>query len=1223
MKILGVHLRNLNSLAGSWAIDFTAPEYENAGIFAITGPTGSGKSTILDAVCLALFARTPRLGHISKGSNEIMSRRTGDCFAEVEFATAQGRFRCHWSQRRARRSPDGELQSPRHELIDAGTGAVMESRAREVVRQVERITGMDYDRFTRSMLLAQGGFAAFLEADADQRAPILEQITGTGIYSDISIAVHGRTSEERRKTEVLEGALAGVALLGAEEEAALRDGLAHGQAEAERAGQRLAALDEALHRTRTIAAVKEQISTTEAQQRDWRRRGEQEAERLHRLEQGLQAQALAGVHARWLHLRERAAGLDQAVAELRAGQQVRQEEFATLTRTLEQARLGLHQALALQDTENELIKAVRMLDLHLHGDSKIIDQVATVLGQLAGEQAERQERLAGIAREITEISGRQGEIDSYLQAHGRDALLVEQLAGIQEQVRRLTETEAEQARLAKALEQARAAWAAAEMARDALADTLDQAAQALALAREQRAAVEARLHNLLAGRTAGALRAEAEAAGERLRQLTWLGEGLELHRLGRANEAAATMELQRLGGRREQVQQDLARLDGERQVVQERLAGMEREHRQALRLHAYAEDRRLLTPGDPCPLCGSLDHPYGAAQPSDRDGGEILAREKQRLEHLDTQVTTHKEALVGLSKDIEYTARAVNEHRQQRRQLEERIAPLLAALVGCGLAQAEQEQLNGLRLVTEARMEQMRQDLAAMELLEVERQKMARRQELAQTGHLELQHRQQEAVHRCEAAAREAARLGDELRRADERSAAARAVCAEALSPLGVTEVQPAQAEALLTALAKRRLRFLDHREQQETLARRRAQLMVEQDRDGQLLAALDKTLAERTEELAEANRRQEARSQERRQLFGERDPEVEEQRLKAMVRRAEVHLEGIGRRHAELDKELHGLAERRRLAGEELAAVRPQSVEAEAEFLAALPTAGFADPDAFASALLAPEQLVELGRIKEALDREGSVLTARLAEQVEALRRAEEEHRGSPAEAELVTARATLASELETLQQRIGADRERLAANSRGKQEQQKRRAALEAQRREQERWQLLHQLIGSADGKKFRVFAQGLTFDLMISHANQQLQRMNDRYLLLRDPSEPLELLVLDSYQAGEVRSTRNLSGGESFVVSLALALGLSAMASHNVRVESLFLDEGFGTLDEEALDTALQTLAELHRCGTLIGVISHVPLLQDRIEVRIQVLPGSDGCSHLIGPGCRRID
>ena len=101
MRILAVRLRNLNSLAGTWVIDFTAPEYTASGIFAITGPTGAGKSTILDAICLALFARTPRLGHISKGSNEIMSRRTGDCFAEVEFETRRGRFRCHWEIGRA------------------------------------------------------------------------------------------------------------------------------------------------------------------------------------------------------------------------------------------------------------------------------------------------------------------------------------------------------------------------------------------------------------------------------------------------------------------------------------------------------------------------------------------------------------------------------------------------------------------------------------------------------------------------------------------------------------------------------------------------------------------------------------------------------------------------------------------------------------------------------------------------------------------------------------------------------------------------------------------------------------------------------------------------------------------------------------------------------------------------------------------------------------------
>ena len=120
-----------------------------------------------------------------------------------------------------------------------------------------------------------------------------------------------------------------------------------------------------------------------------------------------------------------------------------------------------------------------------------------------------------------------------------------------------------------------------------------------------------------------------------------------------------------------------------------------------------------------------------------------------------------------------------------------------------------------------------------------------------------------------------------------------------------------------------------------------------------------------------------------------------------------------------------------------------------------------------------------------------------------------------------------------------------------------------------ESKRWDMLHYLIGSADGKKLRNFAQGLTFDLMISYANRQLHKMSDRYLLIRDESQPLELNVVDNYQAGRTRSTKNLSGGESFIVSLTLALGLSQMSSQKVRLDSLFLDEGFGTLDEDALE------------------------------------------------------
>jgi exonuclease SbcC len=142
------------------------------------------------------------------------------------------------------------------------------------------------------------------------------------------------------------------------------------------------------------------------------------------------------------------------------------------------------------------------------------------------------------------------------------------------------------------------------------------------------------------------------------------------------------------------------------------------------------------------------------------------------------------------------------------------------------------------------------------------------------------------------------------------------------------------------------------------------------------------------------------------------------------------------------------------------------------------------------------------------------------------------------------------------------------------------------------------------------------------MVSHANIQLEKMSDRYLLTRDKNEPLDLNVIDNYQAGEIRSTKNLSGGESFIVSLSLALGLSKMASRKVRVDSLFLDEGFGTLDDDALDTALETLASLKEEGKIIGVISHVSALKDRIPAQIQINPLSGGKSKISGPGCTKI-
>ncbi|KAA3622915.1 MAG: hypothetical protein DWQ02_25400, partial [Bacteroidetes bacterium] len=1166
MKILNLTLHNLNSLRIRQKIDFTEAPLGDSGLFAITGDTGSGKTTILDALTLALYGRI----HRNKDVSEVMTYGEVESLAEVEFESHSGTYRASWKMYRAHKKADGNLITKRYLYkLDEKSGKFISvaEKIREVDEGVESASGLDYDRFCRSVLLSQGDFAAFLRAGERERSDLLERITGREVYTRLSKAAFERNKMEHETLENLESQLRGLNMLTTDEVETFQKQQKQQKELSLKLKKKLEGLRTQKQRYQQWFDLEVKLKERQEAMEEWKLKKQDARPDFEKLARYNQVRPFQPLLSKLDHQMELAAEVKADLADLAERiPSIKKNKEATEGNFLERQQQS-------KDYKSELTKKQPLFDQVIELDNNIANITRSLTEQNEIQKEKKaeldalQSRKEVVKTEVSALRTSGKGLEAWLEKNAVNKALETDLtkielhrAALRNIYKERMEIEKSTAALSEQLKKLSAREKSINKGKQKAARDFEKLLEQFETSTSQKV-IKTREDLIDHQRQTieGLQKLESD-----LLQLAQLNDQYEQMLEEMAHWEA---EVENLRNEELDVSKQLMSSSESLEAIDKRLEFKQQIFDQQQLIANYEKDRTELKEGEPCPLCFSETHPFREEKIKpfvDEARTELVSVKQQReiiYDHHKKLINRHNDIAAKIEQlagsQIKDTGGQISRQLEKIESYEEKMSAFASSMDADLFAMSRSGLLS--RKLNELKVE-VKREKKTLQDLQNKAKKLTEQEAVVK----ELEEQLQQIIITINSTQQQLDHDSDQLQKLDNRYSEATGEINELLKKYGeVFETETAakmfkSLEDRKNEFSKKHNKFQEIRENTKVLESKLLEIQAQVETDSKRYQAIVEKFEKITQDLQKEKSK-------RLELFGENDPIAVRKELEGNLENSLAELEVLQKALQGLEVELDT---RQNLQKEKVKAEKQleKKIKSSREDLSEKIKAKEIDSiDSLRGQMLEESEATILEDRKKKLDEEETALKQTLKDidnDMTALRPVIAKFPDFEA---LSEEHNSLEAEFSEIERDLGALDEKIREHQSRKEQARDLIKTIDKQKVTCIRWARLNELIGQADGKKFRIFAQGLTLKKLVSLANIHLRNLNDRYYIYKPDDQSLSLEIIDTFQADNRRSMLTLSGGESFLVSLALALGLSDLAGSKAQIRSLFIDEGFGSLDE----------------------------------------------------------